>query len=247
MIAAARGSGTRSGFTLIELLVVIAIIALLVSILLPSLSKARELARDVVCRTNLKGLGLALLFYADAGNGLMPRHNDWDNDPDVHPSWVDRLVPYVGSGAEDALGLSERADQARSLFLCPSNMIDETYIYTETYPKRVNYGFNKHAFPEGWDSTISPDVKIGSGVLAMPSKVIVLGDGGLQYAWLDIMATTDLAQSHSWWPWLGVDESAQDWFFPWLHNNKGQNFAFADGHVERILQGDVTFEMLRGE
>jgi prepilin-type N-terminal cleavage/methylation domain-containing protein len=56
----------RKGFTLIELLVVIAIIAILVSILLPSIAKARELARRAVCKTNLKGFVNAFVIYQDS-------------------------------------------------------------------------------------------------------------------------------------------------------------------------------------
>ncbi len=56
----------RRAFTLIELLVVIAIIAILVSILLPSIAKARELARRAVCKTNLKGFVNAFVIYEDA-------------------------------------------------------------------------------------------------------------------------------------------------------------------------------------
>lgn len=55
----------RRGFTLIELLVVVAIIALLISILLPSLSRARELAKRSVCASNLRGIGQSMHIYAN--------------------------------------------------------------------------------------------------------------------------------------------------------------------------------------
>lgn len=60
------------GFTLIELLVVIAIIALLISILLPSLSRARELSKRLVCMSNIKGYGTSCKIYANDNSELWP-------------------------------------------------------------------------------------------------------------------------------------------------------------------------------
>jgi prepilin-type N-terminal cleavage/methylation domain-containing protein len=62
----------RRGFTLIELLVVIAIISLLVSILLPSLNKAKRAAQVVVCSSNLHSIGAGLLIYASEGEQKYP-------------------------------------------------------------------------------------------------------------------------------------------------------------------------------
>ena len=59
-------------FTLIELLVVISILGLLIGILLPALSSAREQGRCVVCKSNLRNIGLALRFYLDDHEGKMP-------------------------------------------------------------------------------------------------------------------------------------------------------------------------------
>jgi len=63
---------SKKGFTLIELLVVIAIIAMLLSILLPSLRKAKLQTQAIICRSNLKQWGLIWKVYADENDGKLP-------------------------------------------------------------------------------------------------------------------------------------------------------------------------------
>jgi len=91
-----RGPRGR-GFTLIELLVVVAIIALLISILLPSLQRAREQGRTVVCASNQRSLMQALFMYADGNRGMFPTaglmHGSGN---DVERSWVVQLAAEYG-------------------------------------------------------------------------------------------------------------------------------------------------------
>lgn len=87
----------RNGFTLVELLVVISIIALLLSILLPSLQKARGSARQVVCMANEKQLGLASTMYANENNYLFHKGYDVtlsDDAESVKTIWIFAFKSY---------------------------------------------------------------------------------------------------------------------------------------------------------
>ncbi len=84
----------KSGFTLIELLVVISIIALLISILLPSLAKAKEDAEATVCESNIRQLLISLQGYVNTNSGMFPL------DGILFPH-VAKYPPYVGSASSD--------------------------------------------------------------------------------------------------------------------------------------------------
>ena len=99
----------RRGFTLTELLVSIGIIAILMALLLPAVQYARESARQVTCKNNLKEIGLALHLHHDARKSLPPAHSQdrtqtgfygqpAQYDDQVYFSWLTRILPDLEQG-----------------------------------------------------------------------------------------------------------------------------------------------------
>ena len=211
----------RQGFTLIELLVVIAIIALLVSILVPSLSQAKELAKAALCKSNLRGIGTALALYGQENDGWWPNSvwkkymedSDWTGGS-VQGFGV--LGAYVGD--EAFLGWGE----SPPIYRCPS------------WDAWIGYGFNTH-----W-----------SGLANLPGKVEwIKANTGERLLIMDVrnidLDSQGRHKNRTWTNWWWADpingpvSSLPEEFVPRAHFDSGPNVLFADLHVEFRTQEEI--------
>jgi prepilin-type processing-associated H-X9-DG protein/prepilin-type N-terminal cleavage/methylation domain-containing protein len=147
-------------FTLVELLVVIGIIALLISILLPSLNKARRAAQNLQCSSNLRQLSMAAMLHANEWKGRIPTptehaivFNDQDpsrtkyqyRDDGQLKDWASALLPYLGKKSN--VNFQDAPDDVAKVFWCPSDqdVIDEGgyRMNNITHVRiKVSYGIN---------------------------------------------------------------------------------------------------------
>ena len=114
-------------FTLIELLVVIAIIAILASMLLPALSKARGVAKEAACKNNFKQIGMATLLYLDDNNEFFPE--GWRSGPGSSQYKV-LLAKYLSA---PTTGRYLVTNPPPKIYTCPSSHAYRSYLYKVGY------------------------------------------------------------------------------------------------------------------
>lgn len=96
----------RTAFTLVELLVVVAILALLISLLMPTLARAKEIARKTICMTNMRSMGTGLRFYIEENDQIVApwyvvrNQKSVNGEPDWTWHWCDFLVQYFDPSAQ---------------------------------------------------------------------------------------------------------------------------------------------------
>jgi prepilin-type N-terminal cleavage/methylation domain-containing protein/prepilin-type processing-associated H-X9-DG protein len=236
--AAAINRCCRRGFTLIELLVVIAIIAILASLLLPALAKAKAKGQAASCLNNARQMGIALLLYAGDSNDKLPRTHTWNwpgekrdpfQDPDVTANWAQLIAPYLGSA---------QATNAR-IFICPT-----TAVFKKVYiGALMDMGFQGYMMNGylGWGR----QVKLAE--VRVPSETVMVGDSPVN------CNTANYGLSREGQATSGGDggDGEYDWaddFFAWRYvavaknqgpHSQGINVNYADGHTERVRSSAI--------
>src|SRR5438876_3011123 len=210
-------AGTNSNqraFTLIELLVVIAIIAILASLLLPALARAKQKAQATKCLSNEKQIGLGYLLYASDNSDYLPLAAHLG---DAAPcQWFFEISLYIANQATNYTNLVAKAN----VVACPSAKLEK--VFPPSTPAAEAYGGYGHNYV--YLGYLLETERVKTAQVTKPVETCMNGDG------------LDPAPGLNWWnygylyppshpPW-GISK-----VLPYIRHGKGANYSWVDGHV----------------
>jgi prepilin-type N-terminal cleavage/methylation domain-containing protein/prepilin-type processing-associated H-X9-DG protein len=212
--SARRASGRA--FTLIELLVVLAIIAVLASILLPALLRAKAKARSVRCISNLHQIGVAMTMYLSDNNDRFPYSGNESHRMSISDVWF-LLNPFVGTNSSFYVCLAD-IGPFNVLYVRRSGALLSPPLTTNDLSVASSYYYYA-GFCQS-DPPVSTAAQRYLGEVAHPSQKVVLHCEGL----------SSPSEIHG----LGFDGYA--------HGAAAKNFLFVDGHARFLRRGAQRFD-----